>query len=94
MPAPFTRRPSRRGPAPQRLTDVLDNLVGRGYHVVIHAGSRVNELSLTALHRSETICTMATDDSRDAYEALIREMTAAGIHHESIRSGQGDGQLP
>ncbi|MEZ4539394.1 MAG: response regulator [Chloroflexota bacterium] len=88
MPAPFTPSAITQGdPVPQRLTDMLDNLVGRGYHVVIHAGSRVNELSLTALHRSETIWTMATDDSRDAYEALIREMTAAGIHHESIRSG-------
>ncbi len=88
MPAPFTPSAIVQGdPVPQRLADVLDNLVGRGYHVVVHAGSRINELSLTALRRSETIWAVASDENREAHEALIREMTAAGIRREAIRTG-------
>ncbi|MBP6016310.1 MAG: response regulator [Candidatus Promineofilum sp.] len=91
MPAPFTPSAIVQGdPVPQRLTDVLDNLVGRGYHVVIHAGSRINELSLTALRRAETIWAVTADENREAYEALIGEMTAAGIHRETIRTGAGE----
>lgn len=91
MPAPFTPSVIPQGdPVPQRLADVLDNLIGRGYHVVIHAGSRINELSLTALRRSETIWAVTTNGNREAHETLIREMTAAGVRHETIRTGAGE----
>ena len=91
MPAPFTPSAIPQGdPVPQRLADVLDNLVGRGYHVVIHAGSRIDELSLTALRRSETIWTVTTDDNREAHEALIQQLTAAGIRRETIRAGASE----
>ena len=90
MPAPFTPSAISQGePVPQRLADVLDNLVGRGYHVVIHAGSRINELSLTVLRRAETIWVAATDENPETYETLIKEMTAAGIRRETISAGAG-----
>ncbi len=51
LPAPFS--PSlitQSEPLPQRLENVLDNLVERGYCVVVHLGNRIDDLTLTALY--------------------------------------------
>lgn len=84
MPAPFS--PSAIGQSetiPGRLADVLDNLVTRGYYVVVHLANQMDELNLTALRRAETI--WAAGDARDEYESILAAMTAAGIRRELIR---------
>lgn len=93
MPAPFS--PSFIGqsePLPHRLNDVLDNLVARGYTVVVHLGSRINDLALTALHHSETILTVSADGAKAEYKALLDQLAAAGLH-ERVRQ-QADKTMP
>lgn len=91
MPAPFTPSLMTQGePIPQRLADVLDNLVERGYYVVVHVGTEINELSLTALRRSETFWASPADNSADAYDALVETLAAAGIARERIQSPAGN----
>ncbi len=81
MPAPFSPSFIRQDePLPQRFNDVLDNLIARGYTVVIHLGARINDLTLAALRRSETILTPSADGAKAEHEALLQQLTAAGLH--------------
>lgn len=90
MPAPFSPAFINQGePDPQRLEAILDNLVGRGYFVVLHLGTRVDPLNLIALQRSETIWVAATEDGQPGIESLQAEITAAGIRRELIIPTQG-----
>lgn len=90
MPAPFSPAMINQGePDPQRLTDILANLVERGYFVVMHLGTQVNPLSLAALQRSETIWVAAAEDGQTEVEYLVAEIIAAGIRRELIHPAQG-----
>lgn len=91
MPAPFS--PSMLNatePVPQRLEAVLDILIARGYHVVIHVGGKIDELTLTAMRRSETIRVATADEKAGAFEALRARLTAAGIPDEQIVAARPD----
>lgn len=80
MPAPFSPSLITQGePLPQRLESVLDNLVERGYCVVIHLGTQVNDLCMTALRRAETILTIAADGATEEHEVLLAQLAAAGV---------------
>ncbi len=82
MPAPYSPSLISRGePEPQRLTDMLDNLTGRGYCVVVHLGTRVTELAQIALARSEVVWTATK--GRDMGE-LAETLAAAGVAHVKI----------
>ena len=59
---------------------MLDNLIARGYTIVIHLGARINDLTLAALHRSETILTPSAEGAKAEHEALLQQLTAAGLH--------------
>lgn len=86
MPAPFTPSTLNQAePEPQRLTDLLDNLIERGYFVVVHVGRRIDDLTLTALSRAESIWMAARDAQRDDTDMLLSEMAAAGIPRERIQ---------
>lgn len=90
MPAPFSPTMfNQSAPDSERLDAILDNLVGRGYFVVLHLGTRVDPLNLSALQRSETIWIAATEDGQSGIESLQGEMTAAGIRPELIIPTQG-----
>jgi CheY-like chemotaxis protein len=83
MPAPFSPPAIDQGdPSSQRLADVLDILQAGGYYVVIHLGTQLDALILTALNRSETIWTAAGDS--EAHDALLDDLLAAGIAREQI----------
>lgn len=84
MPAPYSFAAlSQAEPVPQRLADTLDLLKNSGYYVVVHLGTQVNELALTALEQAETIWAAADGDST-AYESLLAEMAAGGINGANI----------
>ena len=84
MPAPYSFAAlSQAEPLPQRLADTLDLLKNSCYYVVVHLGTRVNGLALTALGRAETIWAAADGDAT-AYEALLAEMAAGGINGAHI----------
>lgn len=85
MPAPFTPALHNHGqPVPQRLADVLDLLKERGYYVVVHLGTHVDELTLTAAIRSESIWMAASDNTREENEAQQATLLAAGIAREQL----------
>ena len=91
MPAPFS--PSMLNatePVPQRLEAILDILMARGYHVVIHVGGKIDELTLTAMRRSEAIRVASADEMAGAFEALRARLPAAGIFDERIAPAQQD----
>jgi CheY-like chemotaxis protein len=91
MPAPFSPSPLwQPEPLPQRLTDVLALLKERGYYVVIHLGSTVDELTLTAMRHAETIWAASADEESDQYEALLTAITVQGIAREQILLAQSD----
>jgi hypothetical protein len=74
---------SKSEPQPQRWVDVLENLIGRGYLVVSHLGTKVDEMGLIALSRSETVWVATQDESAPEYRALL---TAGGIPGERLRA--------
>lgn len=85
MPAPFSPATLNHGePQPRRLGAVLDNLIARGYRVIIHLGTEVNELTQVALSRSETIWLAATSDDHQERETLIAAMTGAGVPRSRV----------
>lgn len=85
MPAPFTPAQLNHGqPVPQRLGDVLDLLKENGYYVVVHLGTRLDELTLTAVNRSESIWMAAGDNTCEEHEAQQATLLAAGIAHEQL----------
>jgi hypothetical protein len=75
---------------PQRLADILDLLKEQGTYVVVHLGSTVDELTLTAMRRAEMIWAASADEELDEYEALLEAMTAEGIAHEQILWAQSE----
>jgi DNA-binding response OmpR family regulator len=80
IPAPYS--PSSIGQAellPRRLADLLDILTARGYHTILHLGTSVDELNLTALARSETVWVATKKEDALAYEALRAAMIAGGM---------------
>lgn len=90
MPAPFSPAMiSQVDPDPQRLADILDNLIGRGYFVVVHLDSQVNPLNLCVLQRAETIWIASAEDGQAGTQLLMKELTAAGISRELILPTQG-----
>jgi len=90
MPAPYSFAAlSQAEPVPQRLDDTLNLLKESGYYVVIHLGTQVNGLALTALGRAETIWAAAGEDAT-AYEALLAEMAAGGINGAHILPTRGE----
>jgi CheY-like chemotaxis protein len=83
MPAPFSPPAVYQDdPSPQRLADVLGVLKASGYYVVVHLGTQLDALTLTAMSCSETIWTAAGEP--EAREALLARITAAGIAREQI----------
>ncbi|MBP6787655.1 MAG: response regulator [Candidatus Promineofilum sp.] len=82
IPAPFT--PSALGhdePDAQRLADMLDMLTASGYYVVLHLTSRMDEVTVAALRRSDAIYTVVGAEfdlrQREAWhEALVAEGAA------------------
>ena len=99
IPAPFSPSVINYGePQPQRLEDLLDNLLARGYYVVMHLGNGVDSLTRAALKRSETIWLAATSDDQDERETILGAMAAANIPHDRIRPASealaGVGQQP
>lgn len=85
MPAPFTPAPHNHGqPVPQRLAEVLDLLKKNGYYVVVHLGTRIDELTLTAVNRSEAVWMAATDATYEEHEAQRTALLAAGIAREQL----------
>jgi hypothetical protein len=84
MPAPYSFAALNQAePLPQRLADTLDLLKESGYYVVIHLGTQISGLALTALGRAETIWAAAGEDPA-TYEALLAEMAAGGINGAHI----------
>ncbi len=91
MPAPFSPSSLNQGdPLPQRLADTLDILKERGYFVVVHLGSQVDALTLTAMQRSETIWAASAEEGLEEYETLLAAITAGGIACEQILLAQGE----
>jgi DNA-binding response OmpR family regulator len=87
IPAPYTYAPlSRSEPQPQRWVDVLENLTGRGYLVVSHLGTKVDEMGLIALSRSEMVWIVTQDESSPEYRALLAAIVAGGIPGERLRA--------
>lgn len=91
IPAPFSPSTISQGETiPERLADVLDNLKKSGYYVIIHLGTKVDDLTLVALERSETIWAASVDEGPDEYAALMARINAAGIPDERILSARGE----
>jgi DNA-binding response OmpR family regulator len=87
IPAPYTYAPlSQSEPQPQRWVDVLENLTGRGYLVVTHLGSKVDEIGLIALSRSEMVWIVTQDESAPEYRALLAAIAAGGVPDERLRA--------
>lgn len=85
MPAPYTPSTISQGaPEPQRLVDVLDHLVERGYYVVVYLGNQIDDLALTALSRSESVAIASSGGEQGEVEALVDKLAAAGIPRERI----------
>jgi len=93
IPAPFSPATINQGePQPHRLEAVLDGLLKKGYHIIIHLGTGVNELTRIALHRSETVWLAATSDDHHEREALLEAILAAGVPQARVRAAV-DGQI-
>ncbi|CUS04717.2 putative Response regulator receiver protein [Candidatus Promineifilum breve] len=85
MPAPYTPALIQQGdPLPERLADTLALLRDEGYYVVVHLGTRVDALTLTALHNAETVWADTDGATNDEHETLLDALTAAGIADERI----------
>ena len=85
MPAPYTPASNYQGdPLPERLADVLALLRDEGYYVVVHLGTRVDELTLAAMHSAETVWTDTDGATGDEVESLLDGLMAAGIPDEHI----------
>jgi DNA-binding response OmpR family regulator len=91
IPAPYSPSPLQQcDPLPQRLADVLHLLRNDGYYVVIHLGTRVDELTLTAMHCSETVWADTDGTTDHDYDALLDALTAAGIPSDHIVATMGE----
>lgn len=91
IPAPFSLSAiGQSEPIPQRLADTLDVLKVSGYHVIIHLGRDVDDLTLVALERSETIWAASADGGLEEYEVLLAALNAAGVPRERILSVLGE----
>lgn len=85
IPAPYSPSPiGQAEPLPRRLADMLDILTARGYHTILHLGTSVDELNLTALARSETVWVATSVEDASVYEALRAAMIAGGIAGDRI----------
>lgn len=85
MPAPYSPAFSQQNePVVERLADVLELLRTEGYYVVVHLGTRVDELTLTAMRRAETVWADTDGATDDEVEVLLANLTAAGIAEEQI----------
>jgi DNA-binding response OmpR family regulator len=86
IPAPYTYAPlSQAEPQPQRWGDVLENLTGRGYLVVSHLGTKVDEMGLIALSRSEMVWVVTQDESAPDYRTLRAALVAGGVTGARLR---------
>ena len=86
IPAPFA--PSMLGhdePDARRLEETLDVLTAAGYLVVLHLGPRPDELTATALRRSQVVYTvMGAGAGAEQREAWHASLAAGGAARERI----------
>jgi hypothetical protein len=91
IPAPFSPSLIDQGePAPERLANVLDILKQSGYYVVIHLGTKVNDLTRIAMSHSETIWAASASETMDEHGTLLADIAAAGIAHERVLPTPGE----
>ncbi len=89
IPAPYSYAPlSRSEPQPQRLDDVLDNLTARGYQVILHLGSKVDDVGRLALSRAETVWAATRDESAAECQALLAALAVGGVTADLLRVTQ------
>lgn len=100
IPAPFS--PSLLGqdaPDPRRLSEVLDYLTGVGYYVVLHLGTKVDDLTAEVLRRASLVCAATQEGAGEAArETFLALLTEAGAPRERIAppdepARQRDGQI-
>lgn len=85
MPAPYSPAFNQQSePVGERLADVLELLRKEGYYVVVHLGTRVDELTLTAMRRAETIWADTDGATDDEIEVLLNDLMAGGISEEQV----------
>lgn len=93
IPAPYSYAPiSQAEPLPQRLVEVLEHLTARGYRVILHLGTAVDEMTLTAMARSEAVRVVSRDESAGGYKALLAALSAGGITTRKILAAGRDMQ--
>jgi CheY-like chemotaxis protein len=85
LPAPFS--PSlieQAEPLLKRLEAILDILTIRGYHTILHLGTQVDELTLTAMARAEAVWVTTRDENTTEYDTLRVAIMAGGIAGERL----------